>query len=290
MQNENPPVTVVLACYNHEKYIRQSIESVINQTYKNISFYVIDDGSKDKSFEIIEELSKKHGFVAIRQENKGLCATINHAVKEYGHGKYISFLASDDYWRADKIEKQVRFFEESNNKDLMMCCAMAYEVNDQNEIIKNIGKLKDGERITFDKLLLYNRIIAVTVMLRLDVYKNVGYYDESLKIEDWDMWLRIADKYEIGYLDDCLSYYRVHELNSTNPAGNLKLLTDKITIANKWKSSPFYSRSIRNIKLSEIDNYINANDKKMALRKWASNIKYLLSLAYWKYLIKIIVR
>src|ERR1700749_4411087 len=99
MQNENPLVTVVIACYNHEKYIRQSIESVINQTYKNISFYVIDDGSKDKSFEIIEELSKKYGFVAIRQENKGLCATINYSIKEYARGKYISFLASDDYWR-----------------------------------------------------------------------------------------------------------------------------------------------------------------------------------------------
>ena len=106
-----PLVSVIVPCYNHEKYVEETIESIVNQTYENIELIVIDDGSKDASPQIIEELSKKYNFKFIHRSNKGLSATLNEGIR-LSQGKYISVCASDDKLKLDKIEKQVKFMEE----------------------------------------------------------------------------------------------------------------------------------------------------------------------------------
>lgn len=284
-----PAVCVIIPSYNHSKYIEKSILSVINQTYLNIQLYVIDDGSTDNSILIIERLLKDYSFTLIKQENIGLCATLNKALKTYNNCEYVSFLASDDYWSLDIIEKLIKYFEDNNtNFKLKVCCSKAYVINDNDKILGQIGKINSIQELCLDKLLLYNRIAGGAVMLKSDVYEEVGYYDENLKIEDWDMWLRISNKFDIGYVDEPLFYYRVHEYNSTSPSGNLKMIDDKLKIVNKWKSSPSYSKALRNIYLNKVEVYSKAGKKKEAIKIWFEHRKYYKSLIYWKQLIKII--
>ena len=109
----NPYVTVVVPSYNHAQYIKKCIMSIINQTYKNFQLIVIDDGSSDNSVDIIQDLSEMYGFTFIVQENKGVAATLNRAIREYCVGDYFTFCASDDFWTSDKLEIQVAFMEEN---------------------------------------------------------------------------------------------------------------------------------------------------------------------------------
>ncbi len=117
-ENNLPLVSVVVPCYNHEKYVKETIESIINQTYKNIELIVIDDGSKDNSVQVIQEMADKHGFTFVHRPNKGLSATLNEGIR-LSKGKYFCAIASDDILMLEKIEKQVTFMEA--NPEYGMC-------------------------------------------------------------------------------------------------------------------------------------------------------------------------
>src|SRR5690349_13476521 len=97
-----PLVSVIVPSYNHEKFITECVESIMQQTYKNFELTVIDDGSRDGSRDILKQLQDKYGFNLVLQENIGLTSTLNKGIQNWGTGKYISFCASDDYWALDK--------------------------------------------------------------------------------------------------------------------------------------------------------------------------------------------
>jgi alpha-1,3-rhamnosyltransferase len=201
-----PLVSVVIPCYNHEKFVAQAIKSVINQTYRRIQLIVVNDGSTDNSVEVIESMRKKYRFEFIIQENKGYSAAINKGMRDYVEGKYVAYLDSDDYWDVSKIEKQVQFMEE--NPQYGMCYAKHYIV-EGNNISKALYKHnsffgKSGW--LFNYIFLENFIPSLTVMVRKEVYDKVGLYDEQLYVIDYDMWLRIAKQYQIGFIDEYLAY------------------------------------------------------------------------------------
>ena len=138
---QEPLVSVLIPVYNHEKYVQDTINSIIKQTHKNIELIVLDDGSKDSSFEKIKELKEKceKRFVNIHigtKENEGMCATLNKML-DFSNGKYIYIIASDDLSKPDAIEKEVLFLE--NNPDYSL-------VVGDNEIIDG-----DSKRCYWDK-------------------------------------------------------------------------------------------------------------------------------------------
>lgn len=243
MISENPLVSVIIPCYNHERYIRQCIQSVLNQTYSNIQLIVLDDGSKDNSFAIIEEMSKQHGFFAEKHVNRGLSATLNKGIKNYAKGKYICIVASDDYWEETKVAKQVTFYQDRDNLGFIF--GRTHIVNDFGDIIdKDITKRQYFDAFSeqlgssyepkcdFNILLKGNYIPALTVMLKKSVFDTVGYFDESMRIEDWDMWLRIAFSFPFEFMDDYLGFYRIHETNVTHNRNNM--VDDSRKILLKW--------------------------------------------------------
>ena len=118
-EKEMPLVSVVVPCYNHEKYVKETIESIINQTYKNIELIVIDDGSKDNSVEAIKEMipaceKRFPRFEFRHRENKGLSATLNEMV-DWAEGKYFTGCASDDIMLPSKISLLVEKLESSDD-------------------------------------------------------------------------------------------------------------------------------------------------------------------------------
>ena len=138
----NPLVSVVIPSFNHKDFVLKSIHSVLDQTYKNVELIVVDDGSSDGSVELLSAASRKLGFRFIAQENAGVCKTLNRGIQEFSKGEYICTLASDDYFEATKIQKQLGAILSSEN--IEYCYTQAAEFDSEtgsvvNVFTKNIG-------------------------------------------------------------------------------------------------------------------------------------------------------
>ncbi|MGD9568064.1 MAG: glycosyltransferase family 2 protein [Sedimentibacter sp.] len=225
-----PLVTIIIPAYNHEKYVKTCIESVLNQTYSNLEIIIFNDGSTDKTDEeiksVIENNNKNIKYIS--KQNEGLCTTLNEGLK-IANGKYVTFIASDDLWMSNRIEKLVGFLE--NNKCFHMVFSDTYfmygdikstdRYSDYKSIIKKSFLNSVPNVNLYEVLLCENIIPAVTVLLKKECYENVGYYDTSIRFEDYDMWLRISKKYSIAFIDEPLAYYRLHDRNMSK---NIKLM------------------------------------------------------------------
>lgn len=260
-------VSVYIPSYNHEKYVSDSIKSVLNQTYKNIELIVIDDGSKDNSVSIIKNLADKYGFKFIHRPNKGLCATINQAIN-LANGKYICGCASDDVLRLDSIEKRVEFMEKNPNYAMVYGEAI-YLRDDDKQIYITKNAKKSG--FIFDDLFRSNFIPAGSVMVRKEVFESIGKYDENLKIEDYDMWLRIADKFQIGYINEILYYYRPHENQISNKT--FLMYENEKQIFYKWQHKDCFKNIIKRHKLDWF-NKLAKNHKKESLKNISGAVLY----------------
>lgn len=231
----NPVVSIIIPCYNHEKYIEECILSVVNQTYKNIELIVIDDGSKDNSPAILEKLQRQYGFFLEVQSNRGISKTLNKAIRNYSHGKYIAGCGSDDYLALDRIERQVRYMETHPYCD--MSFGKVYMVDEKSKIIENRVIFKpfpEAEKnVTFDFLLDNNCIPSLTTMITREMWDKCGGYNENMSIEDYDLWLKAAYYGKVVYLNEFFSYYRWHGDNESTRV--LKIYTETWELIQSWK-------------------------------------------------------
>lgn len=235
---QEPLVTVVIPSYNHEKYIKEAVLSVINQkNYSNIELIVIDDGSSDNSPKILEELSQQYTFRYIRRENRGLCKTLNEALT-HSLGKYFSICASDDKFMVDKVAQQVDFLE--SNPNYGVCYGDIVLIDEVGNIENRVTVNNAKSGWIFKELLLGEiGIPAPSTMMRTEILRELGGYSEEVPIEDWDMWLRISQKYEIGYLNSYLACYRNHDNNTFKQS--YKMFKAQKEILKKWESYQEYS-------------------------------------------------
>jgi alpha-1,3-rhamnosyltransferase len=283
INNDKPLVSVIVPCYNHEKYIKESLLSILNQTYNNIQLIVIDDGSKDNSVDIIKSLQPTYNFIFEAQQNEGVSKTLNNAIKKYATGKYIAFLASDDYWELNKLEKQILFLEK--NDTLGMVCGKARIVNNQSKIV---GALETGNAsmaFNFNNIALGKRMVAaLTVVLKKDVLDKVGLFDEDLAIEDLDMWLRIAHIFPIGFMDEKLAFYRQHDTNASSKVITMAKARSKIL--QKWKNidSKIFDKIKRNWDLVALSDFGKTN-REEALDYYNPTFKNFLNARYRRFIL-----
>lgn len=271
----SPLVSIVVPCYNHQDFVKKCLNSVICQTYKNIEIIVIDDGSTDKTPEILQAMAAENKFIIRLQKNIGLSKTLNKAIKSYAHGKYISVIASDDYWELDKISKQVIFLEASDNYALVFGKAKIVDADDI--VLGNLGD-QMPDSLTFDSLILDNKVIASTTMFRKDVWELVGGFNEDSYIEDWDLWLKMAEKFKIGFINENLGFYRRHGSNMSNNL--LRMENSKTDILKQWSSKSIYPIAIkRHILLKS--NILARNSKMLVLQILFKNIKYIFNIRYF---------
>lgn len=210
----SPLVTVVIPSYNHELYVAKAIESVLSQTYRNIELVVIDDGSRDQSVKIVSELADKHGFAFSARENRGLAKTLNEGIG-LAKGKYICFLASDDFYLSHRVENAVLQLESSGDDVVAVYCD-GYLVNDEGEKIERFG-VKYSRPLAgdvYNNLIVANWIPALGVTYRIDRLKEF-MFDERFKIEDWTLYLRMFKNKSnrLVFYDDFGFAYRWHESN-----------------------------------------------------------------------------
>lgn len=205
--NKKPLVSVLLPSYNHEGYIREAIDSIIQQTYSNIELIVIDDGSSDKSKDIIYELSRVHGFKFISRANQGLIHTLEQLLRLVSpNSDYISLFSSDDLYHERKIEVLVDTLEK--NKNASVAYSKISIIDSNSKVKREICEDYHSGDI-FDDL-LYGRysINGIGTLVRTGVYKEIER--EEMYVDDFQLWLKIAERYKFIYVNECLSFYRLH--------------------------------------------------------------------------------
>ena len=202
-------VSVIIPVYNSSKYIKECIESVINQTYKNLEIIVIDDRSTDNSVEIIKSIKDKRIKLIEQEKNMGVAIARNKGIKA-SNGDYICFLDSDDYWYKNKIEKQIKFIK---NKAFIYSKYL-YLRNDKTHVA-NVPK-----SLTYEQLLKNTAIFTSTVMLNMKYLKKQDIYMPNIAGEDYGAWFNILKSIDKAYgMQEVLSIYRV---------GNKSLSSNKI--------------------------------------------------------------
>ncbi|MDD4803086.1 MAG: glycosyltransferase [Syntrophomonas sp.] len=244
----SPLVSVIIPAYNHELYIEEALQSVVNQTYNNIELIVINDGSKDGTAKVITEFisrNQHYNIKYISKTNEGICRTLNKGL-EIAKGSYFALLASDDMWTPERIEKQVYFMERNQNIGLVFSDHYFIRFTELTQIKAtdykpNIRKcFKNGiQNINiYEKLLTEDIIPALTVLIRKECFDKVGGFDNNLKAEDYDMWLRISKEFPIAFIDEPLAYYRVHDTNVSNKTMSLDTLKTVRAIMQKQYNDP----------------------------------------------------
>lgn len=217
-ESSQPLVTVIVPSYNHEQYVSRAIESVVAQSYRNIEIIAIDDGSKDLSVQIIASLADKHEFTFIARENRGLARTLNDGIA-LAQGKYISFVASDDYYYPSRIENAVRHLEKSSAKVACVYC--------DGDIVDETGRKLElfGHRhprplfgSIYDNLVVGNWIPGLGVTFKAELLKQFKF-DERFRIEDHTLFLRMFQdgERELLFYNDLGFAYRWHGDNISRP-------------------------------------------------------------------------
>jgi len=212
-------IAVIMPAYNAAKFIGESIQSVIDQTYENWELIIVDDGSIDETKLIVSKYLCDKRIKYIYQKNAGQASARNNGIKNTS-ANYIAFLDSDDTWEKEKLEKQIKYFD--NKIDLVYGASYIINSNGQRQISKmnpEIG-IYSGQFL-INKLILGSFFIPIlTVLLKKDVLIKVGLFNESKNIknaEDFDLWLRIAlNGYTMMCISETLSNYRIHENQSTS--------------------------------------------------------------------------
>ena len=281
--SDNDFVSILLPCYNHEKYLDYCIMSILAQTYENIEVIIADDHSSDNSYKKLlsweNKLNERFSRVLIYQNgtNLGLPANINRMLQK-ANGRYIKLLATDDMLTEDAIEMFVDFAK----------------VNSSDVICSNVGIIKETQ--TFP---LHNKdsiqicyteappvegaitarlckgcfISAPGTFIPKKTFDIYGMYDESYIFEDWEFWLRISLNGKFSYLDKVTALYRtghgsLSHYDCTSKEGRIKnhrYFEDKLKILVKYidHCTPIQQSEILNQKLLEA---IHSSDKSLVLK------------------------
>lgn len=214
---EFPLVSVVAVCYNHAKYVVETLESIKNQTYPNIQLIIMDDCSTDDSVKVIKQWINKTDYscqLVVHEKNQGLCKTLNEAL-ELVSGEFYQCIACDDVLIKVKFERQIHLLKNSNS-NTKLCCSNYSHIDEYGKVTKNQffnPDFKFPENI-FKAILNgysgYGIIIhSPTVLLKTSVFKELGAYEEKYIQEDLYMWLNITLRFEAIFISDILVKYRV---------------------------------------------------------------------------------
>lgn len=217
MNDQRPLVSVIALCFNHERFVKEAIESVLNQTYSNIEIIVVDDCSNDNSQQVIEQVIEQYPKVRFLplKKNHGSCAAFNIAYKQ-SKGDFIIDFATDDVLLPTRIEKGVAALE-SVGKEYGVNFCNANIINEKGAILNQFYNVNNqGRAITsppngelYEMLVQRYFICPPTLFSKREVFEYLGGYDESLTYEDFDFLVRSARKFKYTYTDEVLVQRRI---------------------------------------------------------------------------------
>lgn len=237
----NPLVSVLVPCYNRERYIEEALLSILEQDYPNFELIVVDDGSQDASVEKIEALRQRFDFQLIRQQNQGVSAALNTALS-HARGTYIATPDSDDVMLPGRLSLQASYLDA--HPEVGCVGAKVVYVDEQGNRLK-AEKSNGIRRYGFDELLASAHAIGAPVaMYRREALDRAGGYDPAIRIQDFQMTLKVA---HLGYcmdvLPDHVTLYRRHTSNMSKTAYKRQLDYDLMAIA-PYREHPSYAQAL----------------------------------------------
>ncbi len=197
--------SVIIPTYNAAQYLPDTIDSVLKQTYKNYEIIVVNDGSTDDSLIVLEQY--KNYITLVTQKNLGVSSARNHGAR-VATGNVLAFLDADDIWLPNKLLFQ--------NSKLEQGYGIVYtnrsnfgSVGDLPEIQTDICVMNEGD--IWEDLLLSNVITTSSLVVEKDIFNEFSGFNELMSYcEDWELWLKFAEKYPVGFNEEPLVKYRVH--------------------------------------------------------------------------------
>jgi teichuronic acid biosynthesis glycosyltransferase TuaG len=246
MQNNEPLISIIIPVFNAQKYIEETILSVIGQTYSNWELIVVDDCSTDHSVNIIQDiilLDIRIRLIKSEVGSGGPARPRNIGI-ESSTGKYIAFLDNDDAWLPDKLEKQVSLMQ---SKGYAMCYGSVSVVNENGkEIRKNIVKNKSGN--VFAVLLRHYEISMPTVIVEKDFLINnkLSFNTNMSYCPDHNLFMTIASKVDVGVITDVVAKYRVVSNSLSKKTIDLAPQEYRLTLDEISKDSPTLRKQLSN--------------------------------------------
>lgn len=248
---KNNLVSVLIPAYNHENYIQETIESIINQTYPNIELIILDDGSKDETWDKITELKQKckNRFVKSHfetKQNEGTCITLNKLLK-LSSGEFVYIIASDDLTKPQAIEKEVKFLQDNPDYALavgdneyvdsmgkqIFRTQKAFTSNIKNAKYKTVKEFLSSKlKIDFlsddfgsYKTLYKENYIPNGYLIRKNIFETIGNFTKNAPLEDFWLMLQISKYKKMKYIDEILFSYRIHDTNTIGNSTRMRELT-----------------------------------------------------------------
>ena len=231
----NPKVSVIMPIYNNEDYLFHSINSILNQTFSDFEFIIIDDGSTDHSLETLHKFKDKRIKLIINKNNLGISKTLNIGI-EHCLGEYIARMDGDDVSVNKRLEKQIYFME--NNKDISICgCNMHIINKNESKSCTTNYCLLDSE-IKTDMLFGKTPLAHPTIMCRRSFINdyNIRYNVDALYAEDLDLYCRCCNIAKYANIDEKLHYYRIHDSSVSIQHKTQQLNTARFVINRFLKS------------------------------------------------------
>lgn len=238
-----PLVSVLVASFNHERFIEQALDSIAVQSHRNFELIIVDDCSTDGSVELIRRWTDRTGLptvLVVNEWNRGICAVLNQLFA-LASGEFCILLDTDDWMEPDRIRAHINHFEELD-PDIPVVFGDAAMRDEEG---RSVGvtflhsylrgtPIPDGTAV-FDQLLAGNFIPTSAVTVRRSAIVDAGGYDESLSYDDYDMWLRLSHRSRFSYCEGIVSNYRVVSTSmSHSPAWKSSMTRSTITILERW--------------------------------------------------------
>lgn len=237
-----PLISVIMPSYNHGKFIEKAINSVLSQTFDDFELIIIDDASNDNSREVIVELAEKDKRIRVVFHNKnlGIAKTFNEGI-EMACGKYIAFIASDDKWKSDKLQKQVEILMKDEN---LAVWAEGLVIDEKDEItgeiftswIKAENMKKSG--YILEELLQRNFIFGSSFIIKRTNLASIRFNEKLKFLNDWEFYVDIAKNYKYYFIPLPLAFYRIHGKNvtfSNRKKWNEERVKVRLNFLNKYK-------------------------------------------------------
>ncbi len=216
----NPKVSIIMGVYNGGEFLRESVRSVLGQTFKDFELIIVNDASSDGSAEIIKELQNTDDRIKLlnNSTNLGLTKTLNIGIQA-SRGEYLARLDSGDLCSTDRLEKQVRFLEA--NRGVGLLGSFMHIINTHGEIIKEVTYPTEDQEIKRD-LIKYNPFVHSSIMFRKSVGEKAGFYDEDFRYaQDYFFYFKLFPFTKFANLPLYLVKYR-HMPNSITSTKNKK--------------------------------------------------------------------
>lgn len=228
--NKPPIVSVIIPALNAAEWIGETLQSVLAQSFRALEVIVVDGGSTDATLSITKAFGKSVQLIC--KPHSGKSASRNAGIYA-AQGDYIAFIDADDLWLPEKLELQMQMFSRDPNLGWVYSDGYLFEgASTKNTMtFGGLSHLHSGDILC--PLLLHDFIPSPTPVIRRKIFDEVGYFDETLlrqEPEDWDMWLRIAAHYPIGFVNRPLARHRQHPNSLMAREGVLTALEGKISI------------------------------------------------------------